>query len=111
MIYELKVSLRYCETLKCKWFMVDSIRELNKSELNNIKDKLRQHKSVSGITWHQEEIHPNGDVSIRRTFIKIPDKVLEIRESPLNKTLYIQVDDIPNLLIQAIENNKAMCDI
>ena len=111
MIYELKISLRHCEVLGCKWFMVDSIRELSKEESKNIENKLQPHKSVSGITWNQEELYPNGDVKLRKTFLKIPDKILEIRETQLNKTLYMQVDDIPDLLIQAIENKKAMCDI
>lgn len=111
MICKLEVSLRYCETLKCKWFMVDSLRELNEEESNSIKDKLMPHKGVSGITWNQEQVHSNGDISIRRTFIKVPDKILEIRDTPLNKTLYIQVKDIPDLLRQAVEHKKAMCDI
>lgn len=107
MVYKLKVSFRYCEILGFNWDMVDSITKVNTDEELDILDKLVEHTESTGITWDQEEVFPDGTVHVRRTFIKIPDKIFVVEDTPFNKTVYIQIDNIPDILEEAIVNGKA----
>lgn len=111
MIYKLKTSYRYCKTLGFDWEMVDSIVEVPIDEQNDIRSRMVEHKDNSGLTWDQLEILPDGKELLRNTFISIPDKILALRDTPLKQTVYIEIEEIPDLLMEAIRLGRTRYEI